>query len=53
MNHFQILNKNNNVRELSNAGCGRCQCSCQSACKITCVVANQECENEEKHDTQI
>ena len=25
-------------------GCGECQTSCQSACKTSCGVANQPCE---------
>ncbi|NLY54910.1 MAG: six-cysteine peptide SCIFF [Firmicutes bacterium] len=25
-------------------GCGECDNSCQSACKTSCTVGNQECE---------
>ena len=28
-------------------GCGECRTSCQSACKTSCGVANQQCEREE------
>ena len=29
-------------------GCGESQTSCQSACKTSCGVANQQCENSNK-----
>lgn len=29
-------------------GCGECQTSCQSACKTSATVGNQECENENR-----
>ena len=29
-------------------GCGECQTSCQSACKTSFGVANQNCENKSK-----
>ena len=29
----------------SNLGCGECQASCQSACKTSSTVGNQDCEN--------
>lgn len=29
-------------------GCGECQTSCRSACKTSCGVANQQCENKKK-----
>ena len=28
-------------------GCGECRTSCQSACKTSCGVINQQCENPE------
>ncbi|MCL2124968.1 MAG: six-cysteine ranthipeptide SCIFF [Oscillospiraceae bacterium] len=32
---------------LEDGGCGECRTSCQSACKTSCGVANQQCENPE------
>ena len=31
-----------------NGGCGEFQTSCQSACKTSCGVANQNCEKNSK-----
>ncbi len=28
----------------NNQGCGKCATSCQSACKTSCTVGNQQCE---------
>jgi predicted ribosomally synthesized six-cysteine peptide SCIFF len=39
LNTRELVNQN-----LTNAGCGECQTSCQSACKTSCGVANQQCE---------
>jgi predicted ribosomally synthesized six-cysteine peptide SCIFF len=35
------------TRELceNEGGCGECRTSCQSACKTSCGVSNQPCEN--------
>ncbi|MDR3242310.1 MAG: six-cysteine ranthipeptide SCIFF [Clostridiales Family XIII bacterium] len=33
------------LNTLHEGGCGECRTSCQSACKTSCTVANQECEN--------
>lgn len=33
------------LRQTKGAGCGECRVSCQSACKTSCTVANQKCEN--------
>lgn len=40
------IKKVNEVIEASkNKGCGECATSCQSACKTSCTVGNQPCEN--------
>ena len=33
-------------------GCGECRTSCQSACKTSCGIANQQCENMSFRDQQ-
>ena len=33
-----------------NGGCGECPTSCQSACKTSCGIANQKCENVERQN---
>lgn len=38
--------------EMSSYGCGECKTSCQSACKTSCTVGNQHCENLNR-DSQI
>lgn len=48
MKHILTINKklltiNKNKK---NIGCGECIASCQSACKTSCTVANQKCEND-------
>ncbi|HHU62942.1 MAG TPA: six-cysteine peptide SCIFF [Clostridiales bacterium] len=44
MKHIKTLNSSNLKTSLSKGGCGECQVSCQSACKTSCTVANQNCE---------
>lgn len=40
------IKKVNEIREdRKNKGCGECATSCQSACKTSCTVGNQPCEN--------
>ena len=29
----------------AHTGCGECRSTCQSACKTSCGVVNQQCEN--------
>ena len=36
------------TKSVQTGGCGECQTSCQSACKTSCGVANQKCENSNK-----
>lgn len=46
MKHTRILTEGFLARtDLNNSGCGECATSCQSACKTSCTVANQKCEN--------
>jgi len=41
-----------NIENTSNLGCGECQASCQSACKTSSTVGNQDCENLSR-DSQV
>ena len=36
------------TKSVVTGGCGECKTSCQSACKTSCGVANQKCENSNK-----
>ena len=36
------------TKSVKTGGCGECQTPCQSACKTSCGVANQQCENSNK-----
>ena len=49
MKHIKTLNTAMLKESMVKGGCGECQTSCQSACKTSCTVANQPCENREKH----
>ena len=35
MKHIQTLNTRDMAKSAQNGGCGECQTSCQSACKLT------------------
>ena len=48
MKHIQTLETRNLCESAKNGGCGECQ-TCQSACKTSCGIANQQCENTEKN----
>ena len=39
-------------KKVSDLGCGECQASCQSACKTSSTVGNQDCENLSR-DSQV
>ena len=41
MKHVKTLNN----KSMKKGGCGECQTSCESACKTSCTVGNQSCEN--------
>ena len=43
MKHIMTLNTRDMVKSAENGGCG--ESSCQSACKTSCGIANQDCEN--------
>ena len=45
MKHIQTLNTRDLCESAKNGGCGECQTSCQSACKTSSGIANQQCEN--------
>ena len=47
MKHVKTLNGATLKKSAAHGGCGECQTSpCQSACKTSCTVANQKCENQ-------
>ena len=45
MKTVKTLNKNTLTNTVKKGGCGEYQTSCQSACKTSCTVGNQTCEN--------
>lgn len=45
--HIQTVNKQNLMQTLKKGGCGECVTSCQSACKTSCTVSNQECQKQQ------
>ena len=47
MKRIQTLNTRDLAKSVKNGGCGECQTSCLSACKTSCGVANQACENKD------
>ena len=44
MKHIITLNTRDMEKSMENGGCG----ACQSACKTSCGIANQQCEKEGK-----
>jgi predicted ribosomally synthesized six-cysteine peptide SCIFF len=48
MKHIQTLNTRDMAKSAQNGGCGECQTYCQSACKTSCGIANQACENKDE-----
>ena len=42
--HVKTLSSATLKESDAKGGCGEWQTSCQSACKTSCTVANQECE---------
>ena len=42
--HIKTVNKAILNKTLKIVGCGECPASCQSACKTSCTVGNQVCE---------
>ena len=47
MEHIKTLETRYLCDCAKNGGCGECQASCPSACKPSCGIANQQCENKE------
>jgi predicted ribosomally synthesized six-cysteine peptide SCIFF len=45
MKHVKTINRKTLAQTVPHGGCGECRTSCQSACKTSCTVANQKCEN--------
>ena len=45
MKHINTVDTRNLCESAKNGGCGECQTSSQSACKTSCGIANQACEN--------
>ena len=45
MKRITTINTRDLNKSLSVEGCGESQTSCQSACKTSCGVTNQKCEN--------
>ena len=48
MKHIVTINTRDLNKSQKTGGCGECRTSCQSACKTSCGVANQKCENKNK-----
>ena len=46
MKRIQTLETRDLAQSAQHGGCGEGQTSCQSACKTSCGVANQVCENQ-------
>ena len=44
MKRIKTIETRNLENSMKDGGCGECQTSCQSVCKTSCGVANQECE---------
>lgn len=45
--HINTVNKQNLAQTIKNGGCGECVTSCQSACKTSCTVSNQDCQKQQ------
>ena len=45
MEHIKTIETRNLCDSAKNGGCGECQTSCQSACKTSIGISNQQCEN--------
>ena len=48
MKHVKTLNTKRLQNTIKKGGCGECQTSSQSACKTSCTVGNQSCENQNR-----
>ena len=45
MTRIQTITPGTLQESVKTGGCGECPTSCQSACKTSCGVINQPCEN--------
>lgn len=45
MKHIKTISGKTFSTTIKNGGCRECTTSCQSACKTSCTVGNQSCEN--------
>jgi len=45
MDRIVTITSGNLQQSVKTGGCGECPTSCQSACKTSCGVINQPCEN--------
>jgi len=43
MKHIKVIAEKP-IKKGAETGCGECRQSCQSACKTSCTVGNQSCE---------
>jgi predicted ribosomally synthesized six-cysteine peptide SCIFF len=50
MKRIQTVETRDLEKSAQHGGCGECQTSCQAACKTSCGVANQQCENAAKEE---
>ena len=48
MDRIKTIETRDLCASVTTGGCGEYQTSCQSACKTSCGVANQPCENNEQ-----
>jgi len=46
--HIKTISGRTLQETVRKGGCGECRTSCQSACKTSCTVGNQACENRNK-----
>lgn len=51
MKHIKVIAKNTICKE-KGTGCGECQTGCQSACKTSCTVGNQSCEQKKTNRSE-
>jgi predicted ribosomally synthesized six-cysteine peptide SCIFF len=49
MQRIKTIETKDIAKTVKSGGCGECQTSCESACKTSCGVANQQCENQNKN----
>ena len=48
MTRIKTMETRDLVCSIEDGGCGECRTSCQSACKTSCGVVNQQCESKEE-----